>query len=75
MCIRTCVCARVCAHMCVCVCACVRTCAYVCASEIRGIKLPFQDNTISLKHLYLVFVLNLVIFCHVGVCFCFKMRT
>ena len=48
-------------------------CVHVCARVIREIKPIFQDNTISLYHLYIIYTLNPVIFCHVGLCFSFKM--
>ena len=53
---------------------CARVCAHACVRVIRKIKLPFEDNATSLYQLYLIYALNLVIFCHVGLCFCFNMR-
>ena len=38
----------------VCVGVCVRLCGHVCACVRREIKLPFQDNTISLEFTYLL---------------------
>ena len=40
--------ARVCVSVCVC------ACAHVCESIIREIKLPFQENTISLNRSHLI---------------------
>ena len=51
-----------------------RVYAHVCAGVIREIKLLFQDNTIFLYHLYLIYMLNHVIFCHVGLFLCFYVR-
>ena len=57
-----------------CVCASVRACAPLCAHVIREIKLSFQDNAISLYHLYLIYSLNLIVFFHVGLFLCFYVR-
>ena len=43
--------AHVCVHTCVHTCVRMCVCVHVCASIIREIKLPFQDNAISLNHL------------------------
>ena len=48
-------------------------CARVRENENREIKLPFEDNVISLNHLYIIYALNLLIFCHMGLYFCFNM--
>ena len=64
--VRTCVCVRVS----VCVRACVRVCAHVCGHVITEIKVPFQDNVICVYHLYLIYVLKPVKFCHVELFIC-----
>ena len=64
----------VCVRAFVCVCLCARVCVHVCACVIREIKLPFQDNTVSLYHLYLICALNLISFCHVGLFLFFYVR-
>ena len=51
--------------------ACVWACAHVWAGVIREITLPFQDNVISLNHLYLIYALKSHNFCHVRLCFYF----
>ena len=64
------VCVRVCSHLC----AHAMWRRYGCAHVIREIKLPFQDNAISLYHLYLIYALNPIIFCHVGLFLYFHVR-
>ena len=74
--VLACVYAHVCGHVWVRVCAhiCAHVWAHMCAGVIREIKLLFQDNAISLYHLYLIYMLNPIIFCHVGLFLCFYVR-
>ena len=47
-------------------------CVHACV--IREIKHPFQDMVSSLNHAYVIYTLNHLNLCQVGLSFCFKMH-
>ena len=67
--VPACICVSVCARVRVCMCA--RVCAHMFMPVMRGIKLPFQDNTMFLNHLHLIYVLKPVKFSSPGTIFLF----